>query len=215
MSKASRDPEQVYRIDGRNVFCEVMASGLGIDKALVNFVEYNTAAAQGQRIKGSIGFYMPVITAKRLSQDILSGRISTLGKMSREKAKQENKQYPQAVFEQLGGKSSAFNNGGPPIARSFTISPGTSKPWVLCAKEGPGHETKEGLIVMDTCQTTVRVAVDNDKLKEFAIALNTLYDVWVQLRFVPVIAPMMQAANEQRQEAVNRRKAASAAAQGK
>lgn len=209
MAKASRDPEQVYRIDGRNVFCEVMASGLGIDKALVNFVEYNTAAAQGQRIKGSVGFYMPIITARRLSQDILSGRIARMGKAAREEAKKANNQYPRTVFEQLGGRPSAFTNGGPPIARSFTIAPGSNKPWVLCAKEGPGHETKEGLIVMDKCETTIRVAVDNDKLKEFAIALQTLYDVWVQLRFVPVVAPKMQLANDQRQDAVNKRKAAS------
>ena len=62
---------------------------------------------------------------------------------------------------------------------------------------------------MDKRETTIRVAVDNDKLKEFAIALQTLYDVWVQLRFVPVVAPKMQLANDQRQDAVNKRKAAS------
>ena len=65
MGKNTRDPEQLYRIDGKNVFCEVMASGLGIDKVCINFVEYNVAGQRGSRIKNSIGFYMPVYTAKR------------------------------------------------------------------------------------------------------------------------------------------------------
>lgn len=212
MGKNTRDPEQLYRIDGKNVFCEVMATGLGIDKVCINFVEYNTAASKGDRIKNNIGFYLPVYTAKRLSLDILSGRIASLGNLAKKKAAETGQRYAKEVFEQLGGTPSKFAKNGIPVARSFTIAPGASQPWILCAKQGPGHETKEGLIVMDKCETTIRVPTSNEFMKELAIALGTAFDIWTQLRFVPVVAPMMQKANAERQEAIDAKKAASSPA---
>lgn len=210
MSKNTRDPEQVYRLDGRNVFCEVMVSGLGIDKVLINFVEYDTSNQKGQRIKNRIGFYMPMFSAKRLSIDILSGRIAAMGKISRKNAKEAGKKYADIVYEQLGGTPSIYAANNVPIARSMTIGPGSAQPWVLTATQGPGHETKEGLIVMDKCEQVVRIPMTSDKLKELAIAIDTTYNVWVQLRFVPIVAPMMHAANEERKQAVDAAKAASA-----
>ena len=188
-----------------------MASGLGIDKVLINFVEYNTGSAKGQRIKNSIGFYISTFAAKRLSMDIMSGRIAKLGKLSRSKAQKENKKYSDDVYMQQGGTPSAYAKDGIPVARQFTITPGAQQPWILCARQGPGHETKEGLIVMDKCEQTIRVPLTSEKLKELAIALDTAYDIWAQLRFVPVVAPMMNAANQKRKDAVDARKAASAA----
>lgn len=212
MGKNTRDPEQLYRIDGKNVFCEVMASGLGIDKVCINFVEYNVAGQRGSRIKNSIGFYMPVYTAKRLSLDILSGRIAAMGKAAKRKAAEAGQQYAKAVFEQIGGTPSKFAKDGIPVARSFTITPGASQPWILCAKQGTGHETKEGLIVMDKCEATIRVPTSNDIMKELAVALGTAFDIWTQLRFVPVVAPMMQEANAKRQQAIDAKKVESSSA---
>lgn len=212
MAKNTRDPEQLYRIDGKNVFCEVMANGLGIDKVCINFVEYNAAASRGDRIKNGIGFYMPIYTAKRLSLDILSGRIALLGKAAKKKAEEAGQKYAKAVFEQLGGTPSKFAKDGIPVARSLTITPGSAQPWILCAKQGPGHETKEGLIVMDKCEAIIRVPMSNDIMKELAVALSTAFDIWAQLRFVPVVAPMMQKANAERQAAIDAKKAESSPA---
>lgn len=212
MAKETRDPEQIYRIDGKSVFCEVMATGLGIDKVNINFVEYDVNSPLGQRIKNRVNFFIPVFAAKRLSMDILSGRIPQLGRLAKKKAKEQGEKYASAVFEQLGGTPSKYAKDGIPVARSFTIAPGVSQPWILCATQGPGHETKEGLIVMDKCESKVRIPATNEKLKELAIAIETAYNIWVQLRFVPVVAPMMQVANQKRADAINEKKAASAAA---
>lgn len=210
MSKETRDLEQLIRIDGRGCFLEAMLSGLGIDKMLLNFVEYDASASQGHRQKNMISFYMDVYVAKRLSLDILSGRIAKLGSGARKKAKEDNQRYVGPVFEQLGGTPARNTSNGVPIARQLTISPGASQPWVFCAKQGPGHETAEGLIVMDEIKTTIRVPMSNEKLKELGIALGTAFDLWANLRFMPVIAAMMKMAQDRRQEAIDAKKAASA-----
>lgn len=49
-------------------------------------------------------------------------------------------------------------------------------------------------------------------MKELAVALGTAFDIWTQLRFVPVVAPMMQEANAKRQQAIDAKKVESSSA---
>lgn len=207
--KDTRDLEQVLRIDGKGCFVETMLTGLPYDKVMLGFKAYDRTASPGNRSKSDIAIFMDMYEAQRLSRDILSGRISTLGKIAKEKAKAEGKQYPSAVFENQGGTPAKRTANGVAIARVFAILPGASQPWVLAAKQGKAHETPEGLIVMDgKPDTTIRVPVSNEKLKEFALAIETVVRIWEQLRFVPVAAPMMKMAQERRQEAISKAKEA-------
>lgn len=212
MSKDERDLEQVFRIDSGNSFVEVMLTGLPYDKLLLNFKQYDKTQAAGNRTTGEIGIFMGIYEAQRLSRDIMSGRIATLGKMEIDKAKKANLKYAGAVFTSQGGTSARRRPDGIAIARVFTLSPGARQPWVLCAKQGKAHETPEGLIVMDgQPEVTIRVALSNEKLKELALSIETVVRTWEQLRFVPVAAPMMRIAQERRQEAIDKAKAASSA----
>lgn len=211
-SKDARSLEQVYRADGVGCFIELMLNGLPYDKVLLNFCQYDKNAAKGQRSKGDIGIFLDVYGAQVLSRDIMSGRIATLGQMERAQAQKDGRKYPNAMYTNQGG-TSAWRNGGTAIARVFEITPGVSQPWVLCAKQGKAHETPEGLIVMDgKPDTIIRVPVSNSKIKEFALAIETIVRVWEQLRFIPVAAPMMDMAMERRKEAIDRAKSDAAAA---
>lgn len=212
-SKDARSLEQVYRADGVGCFIELMLNGLPYDKALLNFRQYDKNAAKGQRSKGDIGIFLDVYEAQVLSRDIMSGRIATLGQMERARAQKEGRKYPNPVYTNQGGTSAKRSATGSAIARVFEITPGASQPWVLCAKQGKAHETPEGLIVMDgKPDTIIRVPVSNSKIKEFALAIETIVRVWEQLRFVPVAAPMMDMAMERRKEAIDRAKSDAAAA---
>ena len=209
--KDNNSLEQVFRLDARAAFAEVMLTGLPYDKAMINFVNYNASAPQGQRSTGEVAIWINIYEAQRLARDILSGRIAKLGEKAKKAAASAGKKYPDAVFTSIGGTGSKRAGDQGIVAREFTISPGSSQPWVLCAKQGKAHETDRGLIVMDgTPQIAIRIACSNDKLKEFALAVETVERIWEQLRFIPAASELMRVANDRRQAAIDAAKAAAA-----
>lgn len=208
--KNSRDAEQILRIDGKGVFMEVTTNGLPIDKVYFGFVQYNKEAEKGQRTSGSIGIYINVLEAQVLARDIMSGRLASMKKVEMKRLEESGEKYANPVYSKQGGTPAASNNGQA-IARLFEITPGSSQPWILCAKQGKAHETKEGLIVMDgKPETTIRIPCTDISLKQFALAIEAAAQTWIQLRFVPATAPAMQVAMEKRMEAINKAKADSA-----
>ena len=210
LMKDNRDLAQVYRIDGRNCFCEIMLDGLPYDKVLLNFKSYDLSKAEGTRTVADNSIFMDIYTAEVFARDILSGRMATLAKIARKKAKDAGSKYPEAVFENLGGTPAKRRPDGIALARVLNLVPGVAQPWILCAKQGPGHETKEGLIVMDKQEQLVRVPVASDqKLKEIALSVERVTRLWEQYRFGPVVAPMMETARKRREEAIAQSKAAS------
>ena len=178
----TRDAEQVLRIDGRGAFVEVTTSGLPID----------------------------ILEAQVLARDIMSGRLAGLKMKELKRMQKAGEKYANPVYSKQGGTPAASNNGQA-IARLFEITPGSSQPWILCAKQGKAHETSEGLIVMEgKPETTIRVPCSDIALKQLALAIEAAVMTWVQLRFVPAAAPAMQVAAEKRKEAIDKAKADSA-----
>lgn len=208
--KNARDKEQILRIDGKSSFLEVTTYGLSFDKVHFGFIQYDKTAEKGQRTSGKIGVYINILEAQVLARDIMSGRMSTLKKIEMKRMKDAGEKYANPIYLKQGGKSAASNNGQA-IARHFELTPGSSQPWILCAKQGKAYETPEGLIVMDgKPETVIRVPCTDIALKQFALAIEAAVHTWIQLRFIPVAAPAMQVAMEKRQEAIDEAKAASA-----
>ena len=201
MPKNTRDLLQVLRVDGKDSFVEVVASSLTIDKVMLGFTAYNRNAEAGSRCTANIQIYMDVLEALRLSRDIMSGRMAALAKVEKEAAKKDKRKYCNAVFKHQGGTVKDAV-----IAREFTITPGEKLPWVLTAKKGPGHQTQQGLIVMDQAAEVVRVPMSTEKFKEFALSLESCHLIWVQSRFVPALAPAMRVAMDEREAAIEKRK---------
>ena len=212
MSRNTRDAEQILRIDGKGVFLEVTTNGLPIDKLYFGFVQYNKSAEKGQRMSGNVNIYMNVLEAQVLARAIMSGRLAVLKKAEMKRLKESGGKYANPVYSKQGGTPAASNNGQA-IARLFEITPGSNQPWILCAKQGKAHETREGLIVMDDItkpETVIRVPCSDVSLKMFALAIEAAVQTWIQLRFVPATAEAMQVAMEKRNGEINRAKADSA-----
>jgi len=208
--KDNRELEQVFRCDGTDCFLEIMLTGLTYDKVLINFSKYDMSQPKNQRMTGSVGIFMDMFEAQRLSRDILSGRICALGEAAKKAANKNHSQYAQNVFESSGGTSAANRSDGKAVARSFSIAPGAKKPWVLCARQGEGTEIGTGLIKMaNKPDVIIRVPLTNEKLKEFALAIETVVNVWARVRFDPVAKPIMDNAIERRREAIDKAKASS------
>ena len=200
MNYENQSRMQVLRIDAAGAFVEVMADGVAIDKAVINFVSYDKSKAGGARVTANVKFYIPVTKAKALSEKILSMRIAKAAKLSIEKAQQAGKKYPDPVFTEMGGTPAAKANrkDGKALSRTMTIAPGNKMPYVLTAESGPGVPGPNGLLIvpdygygkaMTRPEQIVRIPMTGDALEEFAVALDAVYQTWVQTRFVPIVQP--------------------------
>jgi hypothetical protein len=204
-------PAQVFRVDGKNCFAEIMCNALKIGKIAINFVSYDAAKTKGSRETGSVTIYMNIFEARVFAGDILSGLLARKGIEKKKEAEaqaaaQHRTVYPGRVYELLGGSSGANTADHQPISRQFALSPGASKPWVLEACSGPGKIIGKGLIAPEGRPTTiVRVGMDDKTLKQFAYALITCCELWQNAKFMPIIAPEMEKARQESMEAINKK----------
>lgn len=195
MSKHNNmSPTQVIRIDGRSQFLEVMASALPIDKVLINFVQYNKAAEQGKRATGSIQIYISIFEAARFASDILTGRIPKEGERRKKEEQEKGNKYFSSIFSSMGGISARNRPDHIAVSRQFKVAPGSSQPWVLSAEIGPGKENETGLIVPNYQQPdlVIRVPLTDEKLKELALAINLLVQIWGIEKFGSLISKPME-----------------------
>lgn len=121
--KDSRDPKQIYRVDGRGCFVEVTGEGLPLDKVHIRFLQYNMGASKGNRMSQSIDFFINIFTAGVLHHDIMSGRMAALAKKEIAKTKAENRKYANSIYLKQGGTSARNSATHTPIAKTFEITP--------------------------------------------------------------------------------------------
>lgn len=201
-------PDQVLRIDGKDAFLEVLCGSASIDKVAINFVTYDKSKPAGQREKDKVMVYLDIFEAQVLAGDILSGKISALAQMSRQKAKEAGSSYPEAVYAKLGGTSAKNTPDNKAVSRQFQVVPGAQKPWILAAMSGPGKEQPSGLIAPDgRPTTTIRIPMDDEGIKQFAYSLHAVANVWAFAKFLPVVAPNIRERRNRDKEAI-REKAA-------
>lgn len=206
-------PTQVYRVDGKNCFLEVLCDALSIDKVSLNFVYYDKDKPAGQREQGKVKIYMEIFQAATLSGDILSGRIAGLAEKSKKDAVKEGEKYPKPVFTLLGGTAAKNTPNNQAVSRQFRLSPGSVKPYVVEAISGPGVEQPNGLITPNgKPEVAIRVGLEVEKLKELAHALTLVTQIWGFTKFMPVVEPAITTARkrveEEMQEYAKRNEAA-------
>lgn len=215
MAKELNSRAQVTRIDGQNCFVEVLTEALPIDKVAINFCSYDKSAETGGRMKDHITFYLPVLDAYALALDIMSDRMTRLHQKSMKEAEAAGSKYPKPVKSYIGGTPAKKANraDGKALSRSFTISPGSKYPWVLCAECGPG-EQEEGKIIVPAYgygkevakpEMLVRVPMTQENFEVFAVAIITCWETWRQ-RFVGLVLPVFDKQNEEWQKSVEKRR---------
>lgn len=183
-----KNPNQIIRLDGKNVFLEVMNSAFEIGKVNINFIEYDVNQEKNSRIKQSIPIYIDMDKMLVLINDILSGRISALAKA--EKAK--GNKWANAIYTDLGGVSAKnleargkARPDGMSLSRQFKITPGDKMPWILSGEMGAGKENDKGLIVpQGKAENLVRVPLSDDDFKRLAIVVKAHIESFITSQYL-------------------------------
>jgi len=152
MTKSTK-PNQIIRIDGKNLFLEILNTSFEIDRVHLNFVQYDQAQATGSRIIANIPIYLEFAEFLALSEDVIMGFLQAKAAAIAAEAA-VTKQYPKPAFAAMGGTSAKVlakrgqaRADGMSESRQFKITSGTKYPFLLTAESGAGKEDERGLIV--------------------------------------------------------------------
>ncbi|MFE8698252.1 hypothetical protein ACFYKT_18170 [Cytobacillus sp. FJAT-53684] len=87
------ESNQIIRIDGKDVFLEVLNNAFQIGKIRINLFEYDVTKDKGERIKKEISVYVNIDKFLLLANDTLNGRINALATKAREEQQKGNYKY--------------------------------------------------------------------------------------------------------------------------
>lgn len=181
-----RSSSQIIRVDGKNVFVEVVSSSFTIQKVQMNFIEYNE---QTKKQTTRIDIFVDMWSALALAERIINGEFFRMVN----KAKNENSFEGKVIsaytsyFSNMGGlseprveekfetlkKQHPFLEKGMALSRQFKIQVGNKMPWVLRAECGIGKCSESGLIMpQGASKQCVNIPVDTDSLIKIAIAIK-------------------------------------------
>lgn len=188
MAKNEKYSSQIYRVDGKNVFFEVLNSMFHApyNKVNFNFISYDGNTKK--QIK-NLSVYMGLDKTLLLCNEILSGKLSAMVS----KARTENSfngaplnDYT-SFFTEMGGTAEAavqrkfdyykskhpWLQPGMAISRQFKIQAGQKVPWIFRVEYGPGRSNETGLIApTGKPEEFVNVPLTNESLKMFALVMQ-------------------------------------------
>ncbi|WP_337018383.1 hypothetical protein [Oceanobacillus massiliensis] len=188
------ESNQIIRIDGKNVFLEVLNSAFQIGKVQMNFLEYDVTKDKGERIRNEIAIYVDMDKFLVLSNDVLNGRISALAIKAREEQQRGNFKYCKEIWDDIGGisaetliKRGKERADGRSLSRQIKLTPGDKVPWVVSAETGPGELTKTGLIVPrytgNKPEVVIRVPISNEDLKRWILIVKAHIEGYISSQY--------------------------------
>ena len=130
--------KQIMKIDGKDVFVEIMDTKFKEGKVTFQFSNYDKSKPKGQRQKDFIRFNLTFEEFMNLGHDVLYGNMMNW---------QPIDNYNNLRPAYMKGTPSKYNNGVA-IARRLEIKNGDKQPIRLICSEGQGKETGNGLIQM-------------------------------------------------------------------
>lgn len=179
---------QIVRIDGKNVFVEILNSAFPIGKLQMNFIEYDEKT--NKQLK-KLDLYIDALLAVSLAEKILNGSFAAM--VAEMKASGNTTQWT-SFFTDMGGISEdkvaakfkeysekyPFLQQGQAISRQLKIQTGNKYAWVLRAEYGPGKSSDKGLIVpAGSPPMVVNVPMDDDSLRRIAVAIKYSYQAYL------------------------------------
>ncbi|OAA87796.1 hypothetical protein [Clostridium ljungdahlii] len=172
---------QILRIDGKNVFLEVMNNAFQINKVQINFVKYDLKLEKNSRQLINISLYIDIDKILILANDILSGRLAALAKQANNIKEKSGYKYCKEIYADIGGVSAVKlkergkeRPDGKCLFRRFKITPGDKVNWIFSGEIGAGEESETGLIIpQDKPEEIVRVPLNDEDLKKFALVLKS------------------------------------------
>jgi hypothetical protein len=184
---------QIFRVDGKNSFMEVLNVAFPIKKVQFNFVEYDPETNKQTK---KLDIYMDVLQAVALSERILSGDFANMVDKAKATGKFNGANCTSytSFFTDMGGISEEnvekkfdefkerypFIQKGQAISRQLKIQTGTKYPWVLRAEYGPGKSSDTGLIVpQGTAPMFINLPIDADSFYKMAAAIKYSYQAYL------------------------------------
>lgn len=172
---------QIIRKDGKDVIFEVLSTGFGIEKAVINIQKYNKEAQAGSKVIGKVQIYVDFATFLRLVNDFArtNAGYDRLEKEGAEAAKQNKKYYGFALVS--GGtpatrlaQQNRSRPDGKDEARSLIITKSSKEGSILLTGlSGPGKTSPTGGIIMDGApDTRVSIALTIDDWKEVLLSVE-------------------------------------------
>ena len=185
---------QVFRVDGKNSFMEVLNTAFPIGKVQFNFVEYDPN--QNNKQTKNLAIYMDTLTAVALAERILNGEFERMIEKAKATGKFNgaNVSSYTSFFTDMGGISEAnvekkleeyqakypFVKQGVAISRQFKIQTGSKYPFVLRAEYGPGKSNETGLIVpAGNAPVYINLPIDADSFYKMAVAIKYSYQAYL------------------------------------
>lgn len=186
---------QIFRIDGKDCFVEVLNSALPIKKFQINFIEYG---GEDHKQKNRLDIYVDSLKAVALAERILNGEFER----SVLKAKRDGILYGEKIqvndftsyFTDMGGISEEgvlkrfdelkakypFAEKGMALSRQLKIQAGKKSPWVIRAEYGLGKSSDKGLIVPQGKPViAITVPCTYDNFYQLAVAIKSSYQAYL------------------------------------
>lgn len=191
----NRDFVQIVKINGKDVFVEVVNSGFEIGKVVLRFIKYDDKAAAKSKFVHDISIYLNLDKFLVLAQDVSSGRLGSLGRKALEFAKSKGYKFATHIYLHQGGvgkeklaKQGKTRADGMALARHFKITPSFNEkfPWVLSAEIGPGEEQGNGIIAAkygNKPEEIVRVAMSDEDLKKLVLIVKSHIDGFIASQY--------------------------------
>jgi hypothetical protein len=184
---------QIFRVDGKNSFMEVLNVAFPIGKVQFNFDEYDEKT--NKQVK-KLDIYMDALQAVALAERILSGDFAAMVQNAKTAGKFNGMTVSTytSFFTDMGGiseekvakkfedyqKQYPFVKEGQAISRQFKIQTGSKYPWVLRAEYGPGKSSDTGLIVpQGNAPVYINLPVDADSFYKMAVAIKYSYQAYL------------------------------------
>lgn len=195
MMELNRDFVQIVRIDGKEVFVEVVNSGFEIGKVILRFIKYNEKAAAKSKFVHDISIYLNLDKFLVLANDVLSNKLPKEGLIALATAKKADYKFAKHIYLHQGGvgkaklaKQNKTRPDGMALARHFKITPSFNEkfPWVLSAEIGPGEEQGNGIIAAkygNRPEEIVRVAMSSEDLKKMMLIVKSHIDGFIASQY--------------------------------
>ncbi len=180
---AERLDTQIYRIDGKNCFLEVLNSAFSIGKVQMNFIQYDEAShKQTQKLE----FYFDFNTALYFCNLITSGRLDKAIAMAAQTNSFDGKPVNDytSYFTEMGGTNCkdrtkwekyhatfSWLSEGASISRQFKVQKGNKCKYVFRIEYGNGTINEKGLIV-PTGKSSAYINVPVTEKDAIAMALT-------------------------------------------
>ena len=193
MSRKQRNPIQIYRVDGKDSFVEILGGMIDKGKIQINFVEYDPK--NGNKQTAIINTYIDLPLFMGWIEGILSGEFrSRIAEAKATKSFDGKAVSPYtSYFASMGGVNEEnvakdfekykeqypWLAEGQAISRQFKVQVGTKYPYVLRGDVSPGKSDERGLIVpQGTAKKYINIPISYDQIMALAAVCKTFINAY-------------------------------------